>query len=118
MLIPPYHFSIVSSPLAFPPDQSVDTSNEVLYRGSVPAQRNIPFVTSKRIRTVVYLRRDEIVPDEAVGVWSKAQEVELRWIKAEVMGEERLGVGKNEVGEVLRVSTGLCVHLYRCAGLN
>lgn len=35
--------------------------------------------------------------------WAAERGIELKWIKAETMKEEKLGMGKTEVGEVLKV---------------
>ncbi|ORX36687.1 tyrosine phosphatase family-domain-containing protein [Kockovaella imperatae] len=109
-LTPPYYFSIVASCLTFPPppiqsssNQAPDPFTEVLYRGSIPLERNLSFVQQKRIKTLVYLSADEVTSALPLGSWAKNNGVETKWIKADVMGEEKLGIGKTEVGEVLKL---------------
>jgi len=36
--------------------------------------------------------------------WSRKRETDLRWVKAEGMGEENLGLGKHEISDILKVS--------------
>ncbi|WVQ99408.1 hypothetical protein IAU59_006541 [Kwoniella sp. CBS 9459] len=130
MLTPPYHFSIVAAPshletLPTPASQALpqvttqgDSQNptqtqaqvqkqnagpQILYRGSIPAQRNLSFLRRLRLRTLIYLKKKELKDDQDDLVrWAKKRGVRLKWVRAESMGEERLGMGKNEVGEVLK----------------
>lgn len=97
MLTPPLHYSIVACPLT--PSSNAD---EVLYRGSIPVRRNIAFLDRLRIRTLLYLRKKELGQDDPMSVWAALRGVDLRWVKAERMSEEKLGMGKSEVGEVMR----------------
>ncbi|WWD17309.1 hypothetical protein CI109_101749 [Kwoniella shandongensis] len=101
MLTPPYHFSIVTVPSLLNP--STNAEHEILYRGSLPAQRNLSFVRRLRLKTIVVLRKKALKEDDPFIVWAKKRGVDVRWIKAEEMGEEKLGMGKNEVGEVLKI---------------
>ncbi|WVQ67677.1 uncharacterized protein L199_005881 [Kwoniella botswanensis] len=98
MLTPPYHFSIVACPSSL-------TSNgpEILYRGSIPAPRNKSFIRRLNIRTIVVLRKKALKEDDPLVVWTKKRRIQMKWIKAEEMGEEKLGMGKNEVLEVLKI---------------
>ena len=97
MLTPPLHYSIVACPLT--PSSNAD---EVLYRGCIPVRRNIAFLDRLRIRTLLYLRKKELGQDDPMSVWAALRGVDLRWVKAERMSEEKLGMGKSEVGEVMR----------------
>jgi len=97
MLTPPYHFNIVACASASTPP------GEILYRGAIPVERNIPFISRLNVRTLVYLRKKELKPHEPLVAWAAERGIELKWIKAETMKEEKLGMGKTEVGEVLKV---------------
>ena len=97
MLTPPFHYSIVACPPA-----ASGSSDEVLYRGSIPVRRNIAFLDRLRVRTLLYLRKKELDQDDPVSVWAALRGVDLKWVKAEHMSEEKLGMGKSEVGEVMR----------------
>jgi len=107
MLTPPYHFSIVACPsITTLHNRSQDDTNappELLYRGSIPATRNLPFIKRLGLRTIVYLRKKAIKDDDVLYRWAGKRGVELKWVKAEAMGEEKLGMGKTEVGEVLKI---------------
>lgn len=102
MITTPYHFSIVACPYT---SSDHAREREILYRGSIPAARNLPFVRRLGLRTIVYLRKKELKADDALLRWAKKCGVEMRWFKVEAMGEESLGMGKTEVGEVLKVSS-------------
>ena len=144
MLTPPYNFSIVASssyqspPIRSDPSAASDIAQEVLYRGSIPAERNLTFVAQKRLRTIVYLTPRQFGRDETLVKWPEKQggpsrplrsdpaltvvaddielaiadekgkgsagAVSLIWVKAELMGEEKLGIGKNEISQILKVS--------------
>ena len=97
MLTTPYHFSIVACPIT-------PGHNEILYRGSVPAARNLAFMRRLRVRTIVYLLKKPLGEADGLMRWAKKRGVTLKWFMAECMGEESLGMGKKEVGEVLKVS--------------
>lgn len=115
MLTPPYHFATVACLLAKPSCQDDhgeglnglknDHTLEILYRGSIPAERNLPFLRKRRIRTIVYLNKKALKEDDGLVVWANRRKVDLRWIKADKIGEEALGIGKSEVNEVLKVSS-------------
>lgn len=111
MLTPPYHFSIVASSLlpSTHDASSTDTSrpSETLYRGSIPAARNLPFLKRLGLRTIVLLRKKPLKEHDVLLRWAKRHGVDVRWVKAEGMGEENLGMGRIEVGEVLKVSTSI-----------
>jgi len=96
MLTPPYHFNIVACPL------TPSTPNETLYRGAIPVDRNVTFINRLNVRTVVYLRKKELKPHEPLVRWAVDRGVELKWVKADAMTEEKLGMGKTEVGEVIK----------------
>jgi hypothetical protein len=102
MLTPPYHFSIVAAPIS--PD---DDCAQILYRGSIPAARNAPFLRRLGIRTLVYLRKKAYKDDEPLVTWTQKQGIDLQWVKAEKMEEEALGMEREHVTEVLKV----CVHV-------
>jgi hypothetical protein len=100
MLTPPYHFSIVASPLALPDD---GIATEILYRGSIPASRNLPFLRRLSLKTILVLSKKQLRGGDVLLRWAEKHGVDVRWIKAEEMGEENLGMGRVEVGEVLKV---------------
>lgn len=100
MFTPPYHFSIVATPSLINPYPT-----EILYRGSIPAARNLTSLRRLHLRTLVYLRKKELKDDDALREWAKREKVELRWVKVEEMGEESLGMGRMELGEVLKVNS-------------
>jgi hypothetical protein len=115
MLTPPHHFSIVACS-SYPParvappkdlqdeqDNSKIPPPELLYRGSIPAARNLPFLKRLKLKTILYLRKKELKKDDIVQRWAANKGVELKWVKAERMEEENLGMGKNDVSEVLKV---------------
>ncbi|CAD6572417.1 MAG: hypothetical protein TREMPRED_000543 [Tremellales sp. Tagirdzhanova-0007] len=101
MLTTPYHFSIVACSLDIPPD-NVPT-NDVLYRGSLPAARNLPFIRRLRLRSIIYLSKKQLAADDGLIRWAENREVQVKWIRVESMGEEGLGMGRSEVGEVLKM---------------
>ncbi|BEJ16803.1 hypothetical protein CspHIS471_0602040 [Cutaneotrichosporon sp. HIS471] len=98
MLTPPYHFSIVAAPIA--PDGE---HAQILYRGSIPAARNASFLRRLGIRTLVYLRKKEYKEDDPLVVWAGKQGIDLRWVKAEKMEEETLGMEPEHVTDVLKI---------------
>ncbi|WVF71479.1 hypothetical protein IAT40_006285 [Kwoniella sp. CBS 6097] len=106
MLTPPYHFSTIASPPhPYPPTQGENRpiGPQILYRGSIPAQRNLSFLRRLNLRTLIYLKKKELKDDaDDLVRWAKRRGVRLKWVKAESMGEEKLGMGKNEVGDVLK----------------
>jgi hypothetical protein len=108
MLTPPYHFSIIASSL-LPSTHDASSAgpsrpSETLYRGSIPAARNLPFLKRLGLRTIVLLRKKPLKEHDVLLCWAKRHGVDVRWVKAEGMGEENLGMGRTEVGEVLKVS--------------
>ena len=106
MLTPPYHWSIVAAPLHAPTAATQPpTQTEILYRGSIPSARNLAFLKPLGIRTIVYLQKTPIDDGDGLVRWAQRRKVELKWIKAEEMSEEKLGIGKAEMSDVLRVST-------------
>lgn len=111
MLTPPYHFSIVACPATSQVQDDIATPSQILYRGSIPATRNLPFLKRLGLKTVVYFRKKELKGEDPLVRWSKKRGSELKWIKAESMGEEKLGMGKSEVGEALKVSSD-CIERY------
>lgn len=102
MLTPPYHFSIVAAPIT--PD---DDCTQILYRGSLPAARNAPFLRRLGIRTLVYLRKKPLKEDEPLVSWAAKQGIDLQWVRAEKMDEEGLGMEREHVTDVLKVSASL-----------
>lgn len=132
MLTPPFHFAIPACPpispsgpfnnIASPSDgcsgpvinlsleddpPSRPASSCILYRGAIPAARNIPFIRRLRIKTVVALT--PFLPDKCpLSRWAQKDGADVRWVKADKMGEEKLGMGKSEVSEVLKVSFCCC----------
>ena len=100
MLTAPYHFSIVAAPCILS-NHGVQT--EILYRGSIPAARNLPFVRRLKLRTIIYLRKKQLKEDDGLVRWAEKRGIELKWVSVEDTVEENLGMGKVEVGEVLKV---------------
>ena len=100
MPTPPYHFSIVSAPFV---SAGHGLDAEILYRGSIPAARNLPFLRRLQLGTLVYLQNKELKADDGLMRWARMRGVEMKWIKVEGMVEESLGMGRTEVGQVLRV---------------
>lgn len=119
MLTPPYRYSIVACPshpaIRSPllpseinlnlnqDDQPAKQRQEILYRGSIPAARNLAFLKRLELHTLLYLRKKELPKDDIVRRWANRHGVILKWVKADKMDEEKLGMGKNEIGEVLKV---------------
>jgi hypothetical protein len=105
LVTPPYHFSIVASPSIAATQQpsTPETSRQILYRGAIPASRNLPFLRHLRLRTVLYFSKKELVEEDAFNIWARRRNVRLIWLKASSMSEEKLGVGRTEVGEALKV---------------
>ena len=104
MLTPPFHHSIVATPLTQPiPGQSPCTNQHILYRGSKPALRNFSFLDRLRVKTIVVLDDKPVPGDDNLATWATNRGVGLRWIKAHKMGEEKLGMGQTEVGDVLKI---------------
>jgi hypothetical protein len=104
MLTPPYHFSIVACPAISQVQDDPKAPAQILYRGAIPATRNLPFLRRLGLKTVIYCRKKELKEDDVFVRWSRKREIDLRWIKAEGMGEEKLGLGKNEISDVLKAS--------------
>lgn len=98
MITPPYHFSTVAAPIG--PEVE---SSQILYRGSIPAARNASFLRRLGIRTLIYLRKKEYKQDDPLVVWAGKQCIDLRWVKAEKMEEEALGMEPEHVTDVLKV---------------
>lgn len=114
MLTPPYHFSIVACP-AINQSQVQDDLKapaQILYRGSIPATRNLPFLKRLGLKTVIYCKKKELKEDDVFCRWTRKREIDLRWVKAEGMGEEKLGLGKNEISDVLKVSRVVVLRLH------
>ena len=101
MLTPPFHFSLVACSAAGPTEH--DEPDQSLYRGGIPLSRNLPFIQQFDLRTIIYLRRTPLEPTDVLCRWAEAHYVELRWVKADPMSEESLGMGRAEAGEVLKV---------------
>jgi hypothetical protein len=108
MLTPPYHFAIAACPLA-PPSQH-DEPHSILYRGSIPLARNLPFLRRLGLRTIICMRKKPLAEDDVLVRWGKRHNVTVKWIKADPMSEEHLGMGRTEVGEVLKVGRTLSQH--------
>jgi hypothetical protein len=108
MLTPPHHFSIVACPAVSQVQDDLNAPAQILYRGSIPATRNLPFLKRLGLKTVVYCKKKELKSDDVLVRWSRKREIDLKWCKAEEMGEEKLGVGKNEISDVLKVGSQCC----------
>lgn len=100
MLTPPYHFSVVAAPLTV---TSKSWNDEILYRGSIPVARNLPFMKRLDLKTLVVIQKKPLKEGDVMIRWAENHDVDIKWIKADTMGEESLGMGKTEVGEVLKV---------------
>lgn len=126
MLTPPYHFAIPACPPLPAPTYTRSitededdndypltnrTEDQVLYRGSIPSVRNLAFVKRLHLRTILCLCPAPVDKSSALGRFAARYGIELRWIKADKMGEEKMGMGKGEVGEALKVinQPDLCV---------
>jgi protein tyrosine/serine phosphatase len=99
MITPPYHFAIASCPLGPTPA----SSSEILYRGAVPVARNLKHIERLGLKTLLYLRSTPLGDDDPVHSWATGRDVDLRWVKSDAMTEEKLGMGRSEVGEVLKI---------------
>ena len=116
MLTPPYHFSVVAAPLQVPVastsalklDSPVhDLADEILYRGAIPAVRNFSFLRQKKLKTVVCIRDAPLDGHDERTIFFRTVGADVRWIKASPMTEEKLGLGRTEVSEVLKVGARL-----------
>lgn len=104
MLTPPYHFAIVASPLGQGcQDAAAADTSQILYRGALPAVRNAPFVRRLGLRTLVCLRKKPLKEEDAFTRWATRRGIDVKWIKAETMGEETLGMERADVSEALKV---------------
>ncbi|WRT66363.1 uncharacterized protein IL334_003318 [Kwoniella shivajii] len=107
MLTPPYHFSIVASPCPSPSpilsSSSSHVTSEILYRGSLPLPRNQSFIRRLNLKTLVVLRKKQLKEDDPLLKWTRKRGIQVKWVKADEMSEEKLGMGKNEVSEVLKI---------------
>ena len=61
---------------------------------------------------MIYCKKKELKKDDVFSSWSRKREIDLRWVKAEGMGEEKLGLGKNEISDVLKVSRAVVLRLH------
>jgi hypothetical protein len=52
------------------------------------------------------MRKKPLKDDDPLRVWAGKRGMDVKWVKAEKMGEETLGMDQPEVGEVLQVSRG------------
>lgn len=106
-LTPPYHFGIVAAPVAggaTTTDSQSQSQSQILYRGAFPAARNAPFLNRLGIKTLVCLRKKPWTDEDPVTGWARRKGIDVQWIKAERMGEETLGMERDEVNDVLKVS--------------
>ncbi|CCU99479.1 unnamed protein product [Malassezia sympodialis ATCC 42132] len=82
-LSPPMRFGIVAFPQSMPDSSdsgsSMGTSSritsfsECLYRGAYPKHRNLPFLETLHLRTIVSLTPKPIDSDPVVSTWARAQ---------------------------------------------
>lgn len=114
MLTPPFHFGIVACPLSSTPS----TSSEILYRGAVPAKRNFAHLDRLRIKTILYLRSAPLDEDDSLAVWGSSKSCRMVWVKADEMTEEKVGIGKNEMGEVIKTILDPSVYPLYIADIN
>lgn len=111
MLTAPYHFGIVACSAvrkSQPPSDGEldDTQSGILYRGSIPAARNLPFLRSLGLKTIVVCKKKPLGETEVLVRWAAKHGVEVKWVKADIMTEESLGMGRAEVSELLKVRLG------------
>ncbi|WVQ72582.1 hypothetical protein IAR50_002140 [Cryptococcus sp. DSM 104548] len=92
MVTPPYHHSIVST-----------APTNILYRGAIPALRNLRFIEALHIKTFVVLSKKELQDDHPLRQWAKQTGVTIHWEAAEHMSEEKLGMGRPQVDQVLKM---------------
>lgn len=97
MLTPPFHFSIVACPL------NTGSPNEILYRGATPAQRNFSHLARLRLKTIVYIRHNALDHHAPLSTWAEGRNVKLHWVKGDEMTEEKLGIGRTEIGEIIKI---------------
>ncbi|WFD19771.1 hypothetical protein MCAP1_002007 [Malassezia caprae] len=82
-LSPPMRFGIVAFPQRMPGMSDAESStgassritsfSECLYRGAYPKHRNLPFLETLHLRTIVSLTPKPIDSDPAVASWARAQ---------------------------------------------
>lgn len=100
VLTPPYHWAIVASPL---PCDDDNVAHQILYRGSIPAARNAAFVRRLGVKTLICMRKKPLKETDPFLNWASKNGINVVWVKADKMGEETLGMDRDEVTEVLKV---------------
>lgn len=100
VLTPPYHWTIVACPL---PSDDDAVAPQILYRGSIPAARNAAFVRRLGIKTLICMRKKPLKETDPFLIWAGRQGINVVWVKADKMGEETLGMDRDDVTEVLKV---------------
>lgn len=100
VLTPPYHCAIVACPL---PSDGEAAASQILYRGSIPAARNATFVRRLGIQTLVCMRKKPFRDTDPFPQWAAKNGITVIWIKADKMGEEALGMDRDQVTDVLKV---------------
>lgn len=108
VLTPPYHWAIVASPLPCDDDA---VAHQILYRGSIPAARNAAFVRRLGIKTLICMRKKPLKETDPFMNWAGKNGINVVWVKADKMGEETLGMDRDEVTKVLKVGARLCGQL-------
>ncbi|ODO08827.1 hypothetical protein L198_00560 [Cryptococcus wingfieldii CBS 7118] len=88
MVTPPYHHSIVST-----------APTNLLYRGAIPALRNLHFIATLQLKTFVVLSKKSLEDDHPLLRWAKQTGVTIYWEAAEQMSEEKLGMGRPQVDQ-------------------
>lgn len=107
-LTPPYHFSIIACPPIYSTAKD-DATEEVLYRGAIPAVRNFPFLKRLHLRTIICLQKKPVGDGETLARWARKHKVELIWVKVDKMTEESLGMTRIQVGDILKVSIPMLI---------
>lgn len=67
--------------------------------------RNLPFIRRLNLKTVIILAKKPLKDDDDFSVFARKCDIGVRSIKVDKMGEETLGMGKTEIGQVLKVDS-------------
>lgn len=94
MVTPPKHLAIAA---ALPPHA------HTLYRAALPAPANLPFLPRLPLATILLLRPAPLPPDHHLCTWARQHAVRIEWVTADEMNEQKLGMGRAEVVQALKV---------------
>lgn len=94
MVTPPKHLSIAA---ALPPH------SHTLYRAAIPAPAHLPFLTRLPLRAILLLHPHPLAPAHPLATWARTRSVRILWVRADAMGEERLGMAAAQVAHALKV---------------